>query len=149
MLLPAHEFVIFDEAHEILDIFATLLGTSLNASRLRALAGGARGLLDDDGRARADQLLASADRFADLLLAQYERGELTGLDESCQVELARANGLVTTLVEGLRAIETASPDAEFRKVRALGPAVHLANDLGRVNKCATGVALPHTPRPRD
>ena len=29
MLLPSHEYVIFDEAHEILDIFATLLGTCL------------------------------------------------------------------------------------------------------------------------
>jgi hypothetical protein len=36
MLLPAHEFVVFDEAHEIVDIFASLLGTSLNATRLRA-----------------------------------------------------------------------------------------------------------------
>ena len=32
MLLPAHEFVVFDEAHEVLDIFASLLGTSLNAT---------------------------------------------------------------------------------------------------------------------
>jgi ATP-dependent DNA helicase DinG len=45
MLLPSHEFVVFDEAHEILDIFASLLGTSLNATRLRALAGVARPLL--------------------------------------------------------------------------------------------------------
>jgi ATP-dependent DNA helicase DinG len=141
MLLPAHEFVVFDEAHEILDIFATLLGTSLNASRLRALAGGARGLLNDDGRARADQLLASADRFAGALLAQYERGELTGLDEACQLELARANGLVTAIVEELRATETTSPDTEFRKVRALGPAIHLANDLERVNKVRDGELL--------
>ena len=37
MLLPPHEYVVFDEAHEVLDIFATLLGTSLNAARLRAL----------------------------------------------------------------------------------------------------------------
>jgi len=45
MLLPAHKFVVFDEAHEIVDIFASLLGTSLNATRLRALAGVARPLL--------------------------------------------------------------------------------------------------------
>ncbi|HUY16037.1 MAG TPA: ATP-dependent DNA helicase [Acidimicrobiales bacterium] len=149
MLLPAHEFVVFDEAHEILDIFATLLGTSLNAARLRALATGARSLLDEDDRARADQLLTSADRLASALLAQYERNELKGLDESCELELARANELVSALVEGLRGLETASSDAEFRKVRALGPAIHLANDLERVNKVKDGELLFLSRRDRE
>ncbi len=121
MLLPAHEFVVFDEAHEILDIFATLLGTSLNASRLRAMAMSARSLLSDDKKAQADSLLSSADRFAALLLDQYERGELKGLDEPCRLELSRANELVTAIVETLRLYEASSADAEFRKVRVLGP----------------------------
>jgi ATP-dependent DNA helicase DinG len=149
MLLPPHEFVVFDEAHEILDIFATLLGTSLNAARLRALAMGARSLLGDDDRARADELLSSADRLASTLLAQYERNELKGLDETCELELARANELVTSLVEGLRGLETSSPDAEFRKVRALGPAIHLANDLERVNKVKDGELLFLSRRDRE
>jgi ATP-dependent DNA helicase DinG len=149
MLLPPHEFVVFDEAHEILDIFATLLGTSLNAARLRALAMGARSLLGDDDRARADELLSSADRLASTLLAQYERNELKGLDETCELELARANELVTSLVEGLRGLEPSSPDAEFRKVRALGPAIHLANDLERVNKVKAGELLFLSRRDRE
>jgi ATP-dependent DNA helicase DinG len=133
MLLPSHEYVVFDEAHEILDIFATLLGTSLNAARLRALATISRTLLGEADRAVADQLLSSADRFAGLLLAQYERNELKGLDEACRTELTRANEFVTRIVERLRDLPTTSSDAEFRKVRALGPAIHLANDLERVN----------------
>lgn len=149
MLLPPHEFVVFDEAHEILDIFATLLGTSLNAARLRALAMGARSLLGDDLKARADELLSSADRLASSLLAQYERNELKGLDGTCELELARANELVTSLVEGLRGLETSSPDAEFRKVRALGPAIHLANDLERVNKVKDGELLFLSRRDRE
>ena len=149
MLLPAHEFVVFDEAHEILDIFATLLGTSLNAARLRALAMSSRSLLGDDDKARADQLLSSADRLASALLAQYERNELKGLDETCELELARANELVSALVEGLRAHETTSSDTEFRKVRALGPAIHLANDLERVNKVKDGELLFLSRRDRE
>jgi ATP-dependent DNA helicase DinG len=133
MLLPAHEYVVFDEAHEILDIFATLLGTSLNAARLRALATIARSLLTESDRVTADQLLSSADRFAALLLTQYERGELKGLDEACRVELTQANVHVTKLVERLRDLPTSSSDDEHRKVRALGPSIHLANDLERVN----------------
>jgi len=134
MLLPSHEYVVFDEAHEILDIFATLLGTSLNAARLRALAMGARSLLGDEDKVRADQLLSSADRLASDLLAQYERNELKGLDETCELELARASELVSSLVESLRGLATTSPDSEFRKVRSLGPAIHLANDLDRVSR---------------
>jgi ATP-dependent DNA helicase DinG len=133
MLLPNHEYVVFDEAHEILDIFASLLGTSLNAARLRALATIARSLLGESDRASADQLLSSADRFATLLLSQYERNELKGLDEACRVELSVANEHVTRLVERLRDLPTTSSDAEARKLRALGPAIHLANDLERVN----------------
>jgi ATP-dependent DNA helicase DinG len=133
MLLPNHEYVVFDEAHEILDIFASLLGTSLNAARLRALATIARSLLGESDRPTADQLLSSADRFATLLLSQYERNELKGLDDACRMELSSANEYVTKLVEHLRDLPTTSSDAEARKLRALGPAIHLANDLERVN----------------
>ena len=149
MLLPAHEFVVFDEAHEIVDIFATLLGTSLSASRLRALAGVARALLDTDAAARCVELTTVADRFAAALLAQYERGSLTGLDEDAQRELGRATELVVTLVEALRTLTTSSADEDARKIRGLGPAVHLANDLERVNNVQDGELLYLVRRDRD
>ena len=133
MLLPAHEFVIFDEAHEILDIFATMLGTSLNASRLRALATIARSLLSSDNAARCVELTNTTDRFAAALELQYQRGELTGLDENVTRELTRITEVVVTLIEALRALPTDGPDAEARRVRALGPAIHLGNDLDRVS----------------
>ncbi len=133
MLLPAHEYVVFDEAHEILDIFATLLGTTLNAARLRALATRGACPARARARARADALLASAERFAEALLAQYERNELKGLDEALRgANSPAATRLVTALVERCASLPTTSPDEEFRKVRALGPAIHLANDLDRV-----------------
>ena len=132
MLLPAHEFVVFDEAHEVLDIFATLLGTTLSAARLRALATVSRSLLSESAREATEHLMASADRFAALVLDQYERNDLKGLDEAARSELGLATLYVTTLVERIRDLPTTSADEEFRKVRALGPAVHLANDLDRV-----------------
>jgi ATP-dependent DNA helicase DinG len=149
MLLPPHEYVIFDEAHEILDIFATLLGTSLNAARLRALATTARPILSDDARTRCDELLSAADRLAAALLAQYERGELKGLDELCVVELSRCNELVVAIVEAVRGLETSSSDLEFRKVRTLGPAVHLAIDLDRVSRVKDGELLFLSRRDRE
>ena len=149
MLLPAHEFVVFDEAHEIVDIFASLLGTSVNSTRLRALAGVARPLLGAAFLERCLDLGSVADRFAASLQIQYDRDELTGLDEDCARELGRANELVTALVEGLRALTTSGADAEARKIRALGPAIHLANDLVRVNNVRAGELLFLSKRDRE
>jgi ATP-dependent DNA helicase DinG len=148
-LLPAHEFVVFDEAHEIVDIFASLLGTSLNATRLRALAGAARPMLGNEFAQRCLDLVTVADRFAASLQLQYDRSELTGLDEDCARELNRANELVVAIVEGLRALVTSGADAEARKIRALGPAIHLANDLARVNNVRTGELLFISKRDRE
>jgi ATP-dependent DNA helicase DinG len=148
-LLPAHEFVVFDEAHEIVDIFASLLGTSLNATRLRALAGAARPMLGNEFAQRCLDLVTVADRFAASLQIQYDRSELTGLDEDCARELNRANELVVAIVEGLRALVTSGADAEARKIRALGPAIHLANDLARVDNVRTGELLFISKRDRE
>ena len=141
MLLPAHEFVIFDEAHEALDIFASLLGTSVTTTRLRALSGVARSLLGSDFHERCDQLLDGADRLAASLQIQFDDNHLTGLSEDCVRELGRAGELVTQIIEALRALPTEGSDAEARRVRALGPAVHLGNDLERVNKIRDGELL--------
>ncbi len=149
MLLPAHEFVVFDEAHEIVDIFASLLGTSLSATRLRALAAVARPLLGSEFAERCAELSAVADALATALTAQYERNQLTGLDEVCGRELGRANELVTIIIEGVRTHPTSSPDEEARKARTLGPAVHLGNDLDRVSKVRDGELLYLARRERE
>jgi ATP-dependent DNA helicase DinG len=141
MLLPTHEYVVFDEAHEVLDIFASLLGTSLTTSRLRALAAIARSLLGAEHAERSEELLGLADRLETSLQIQYDNGQLTGLDEDNVRELSRANELVTAIVEALRAMTTDGADGEARRVRALGPAVHLANDLARMSKVRDGELL--------
>jgi len=141
MLLPSHEFVVFDEAHEALDIFASLLGTSLTTSRLRALSGVSRSLLGSDFHERCDQLIDVADRLATSLEIQFDTNQLTGLSEDCERELNRGNELVTQIIEDLRALPTDGDDAEARRVRALGPAVHLGNDLERMNKIRDGELL--------
>jgi ATP-dependent DNA helicase DinG len=141
MLLPAHEYVVFDEAHEVLDIFASLLGTSLTTSRLRALSAVARSRRGAEHAERSEELLGVADRLEKSLQIQYDNGQLTGLDEDNVRELSRANELVTGIVEALRALTTDGADAEARRVRALGPAVHLGNDLERMNKVRDGELL--------
>ena len=149
MLLPAHELVIFDEAHEVLDIFASLLGTSLNASRLRALSGVARSLLGAEFAESCLDLMNCADRLAGTLQIQFERNELTGLDEDSLRELTRASELVVRLVEALRSLEAVDPESDARKIRALGPGIHLMNDLDRVGKLRDGELLYLARRDRE
>ncbi len=149
MLLPAHELVIFDEAHEVLDIFASLLGTSLNASRLRALSGVARSLLGAEFAQSCLDLMNCADRLAGTLQIQFERNELTGLDEDSLRELPRASELVVRLVEALRSLEAVDPESDARKIRALGPGIHLMNDLDRVSKLRDGELLYLARRDRE
>ncbi|MBW4030354.1 MAG: ATP-dependent DNA helicase [Acidobacteria bacterium] len=149
MLLPAHDFVVFDEAHEVLDIFAALLGTSLNAARLRAFASVAKPLVGPSLADVATNLIASADRLATILEIQYDAQELAGLGPDAQRELETAAGLTTRLVESLRALETAGAEDEARKIRTLGPGVHLASDLARVANPQKGEILYLSRRDRE
>ena len=149
MLLPAHNFVVFDEAHEVLDIFASLLGTSMNASRLRALSGIARSLLGEEYSERCLELAALADRLSAVLQLQFDANDLTGLGADGAREMERARELVSHLVEALRALSTDGPESEARRVRALGPAIHLSNDLDRVHQVRDGELLFLAKRDRE
>ena len=62
MVLPEHQVVVFDEAHEVEDVMTDSLGLEVGPGRFRALATAARPVLDtdDDGAGRA------ADAVADL-----------------------------------------------------------------------------------
>ena len=64
----AHDIVVFDEAHEVVDIFSQLLGTSLNANRFRALATMARSVLGAEHASLCTDLTQFADRFESCLL---------------------------------------------------------------------------------
>lgn len=51
-VLPPHDLVVFDEAHELEDIASATLGFEISAGRLRALARACRPLLEDPTPAR-------------------------------------------------------------------------------------------------
>ena len=133
MLLPSHDLVVFDEAHETLDVFAELLGTSLTATRIRALAGVARPLLGSAHTSSAE-LASVADRLDDALDRQAAAQRMTGLDEEVRTLLERVGELVTVIVDALRGLATTDLAHEFRRKRALGPAIHLAGDLQRLRQ---------------
>jgi ATP-dependent DNA helicase DinG len=140
-LLPAHDVVVLDEAHEAEDVFASLLGTSLTTNRLRGLASSARSLLGAAFETRCKELTESADRVEAALERQFDAGERTGLGDEATIFLRQAHEHVVALSEAVKEVPAADADAEARKARTSGPAVHLANDVARVLKVRSGELL--------
>jgi ATP-dependent DNA helicase DinG len=71
-LLPSHEVVVFDEAHEVEDVMTESLGIDLSPGRLRALHASARGLVAERELERAG-LLDAASELRRLLAARVGR----------------------------------------------------------------------------
>jgi ATP-dependent DNA helicase DinG len=70
-VLPAHDVVVFDEAHEMEDVMTQSLGVDLSPGRLRALHAAARSLFGDDPEPTG--LDDVADRLRGLLAAHAGR----------------------------------------------------------------------------
>ena len=122
-VLPEHDLVIFDEAHELEDIAATSLGLEVTAGRFRALARTARPLVEDQKVCEDVDELGL--RF-EAALGQWHGKRLPaglGDDITAMVDLAasRVRRLVT-------AVREAKGDPG-RTARALQAGGHLAGDM--------------------
>jgi ATP-dependent DNA helicase DinG len=145
--LPAHEVLVLDEAHEALDIFATVLGTSVGAGTFRTAVGAASPFLKDD-RDLAREVAELAERLNVALNEQYDAGETTGLGETVTTLVAEGVRHFTRMSELLRA-EAKSGEDPYRRQSALGIVVHLVNDLARLQKVTAAELLWLTRRDRD
>jgi ATP-dependent DNA helicase DinG len=141
-VLPPHDVVIFDEAHELEDIASASLGIDLAPGRLRALARTARPLLVE---ARwADEVNDAGDVLADALAPWLGRR----LDQPLPVELADRLTLVAARVAAVvAALRRRAPgrdgpapagEDEARRARAQQAATQLANDLAAVLELGDG-----------
>jgi ATP-dependent DNA helicase DinG len=76
-VLPPHEVVIFDEAHELEEVMTASLGVELTPGRFRALGVASRAFLGTDDRPVADAVGEVADRMQSVLTAHVgTRGSL-------------------------------------------------------------------------
>ena len=148
-VLPAHQVVVFDEAHEVEEVMTDSLGVEIGPGRFRALATTARPLLAPN----APGAIATAEAVADLAdVLQRALAPLTGArvppgdligggadgtDSELAQALALATGRVSRLTDSQRQAERAADDDETapsrsRRDRALLAAGHLAGDLARL-----------------
>jgi ATP-dependent DNA helicase DinG len=136
-LLPPHDLVVFDEAHELEDIASAAFGFEIGAGRFQALGRAVRPLLDDASTAAAVE-------EAGLLLGESlrpHRGAVLPrpLDETTQQQLTVARERVQRLQSGVRrAVRAADgergadPGIRARYLRAQQAAGHLLIDLDQV-----------------
>jgi ATP-dependent DNA helicase DinG len=134
-VLPPHDVVVFDEAHELEDIASASLGLELGPGRLHALARTARPLLGDTRP--ADEV----DDAGTVLLDALGPWRGTRLSRPLPTELAERlvmiRGRVAALTAAVRRAgggADASPvgDDAARRSRAQQAATHLTTDLDAV-----------------
>ncbi len=125
-VLPDHDVVIFDEAHELEDVASSSLGLELGAGRFRALARNSRGLLQPNEVALADELEMMGGRWEIAIEAWKDKRIPTPIaDDVLVAALELAASRTSRLVAAVRK----SDADEARRTRALQAGGHLAGDL--------------------
>ncbi|MHB8439029.1 MAG: ATP-dependent DNA helicase [Acidimicrobiales bacterium] len=99
MVLPEHDVLVLDEAHAVEDVMTAGLGVELTPGRLRAVAGAARVLVDEERRREADSLIESGDQLASLLAPRA--GQRVRNDAPSDSELFAALTLAASRCERL------------------------------------------------
>jgi len=126
-VLPDHDVVIFDEAHELEDVASSSLGLELAPGRFFALARGAKPLVDNP--AVLDALEDGGTRLTALLEPRRGQRLVQPLPEEAQTLLTVLRERVSRLSAALRQAEDPDP---ARKARAQQSAGALAGDLDQV-----------------
>jgi ATP-dependent DNA helicase DinG len=149
VVLPDHDVVVFDEAHELEEVMTSSLGVEVTPGRFRAIVTAARPLVDERDRELLDSLATVGDRLGALL------GDRVGTrvlhddarppvdDRELAELLDRAAEISRRVIDALRRTggqrsfladdgDASDPDRSSRKTRTLQAAAHLAEDLHRL-----------------
>jgi ATP-dependent DNA helicase DinG len=131
-VLPPHDVVVFDEAHELEDIASASLGFDLAGGRVQALARAARPLLDNgttaEGVSEAASLLADA-------LAPLRGSRLAHpLDETVNQRLALMRERLTRLLAEVRKVTDTdgAQERSARRTRVQQAATTLVGEIDQV-----------------
>ena len=158
VVLPEHDVVIFDEAHELEEVMTSSLGVEVTPGRFRSLVTSARALVEARDADLLDSLAAVGDQLGALLgdrvgtrvlhdearppVDDRELAELLsrGAEVSRRVTdaLRRSGAQRSFLADDEGAGAGADPDRASRKTRTLQAAVHLAEDLHRFETRSDG-----------
>ncbi|MBW3613954.1 MAG: ATP-dependent DNA helicase [Actinobacteria bacterium] len=124
-VLPEHDVVVFDEAHELEDVAAASLGVEVGAGRFRSLARSARPLLGEPDRSLADAAEAAGEQWEEVLRPLRGQRLPAGLGD----DLAAVLTLVADRTTRLNSAVRKSEGDDARRNRAVQAGGHLAEDL--------------------
>ena len=128
MVLPEHELVVFDEAHELEDVMAASLGLEVGPGRLHALVRTSRALLPPSGQGPVDRLSEQAESLQRVLEPLDGRRLPAALPPDLEGALTGLETRLAALMEAVRAV----PDEPPTKARVLQATTHLVEDLQTV-----------------
>jgi ATP-dependent DNA helicase DinG len=146
-VLPEHDVVVFDEAHELEDVAAATLGLEITGGRFRALSRLARPLMDTESAITA---AADVEGAADILEAALTAARGARLPASLGDDLSATAALAEERARRLvSALGPASGD-DARKARAVQAGGHLVGDLSMCRTLGDGDVAwvegpPHAP----
>jgi ATP-dependent DNA helicase DinG len=136
-ILPEHDLVVVDEAHQLEDIVSDTCGFELSAGRFHNLARAVRSILDDP--AAVDDIETSANLLAAQLSEHVGRRLKGALDAGLADALVLARSRLDRVAAALRKIpDNASDDVKTRKERAAQLTGHLQADLALATDVPSG-----------
>jgi len=128
-VLPEHDVVIFDEAHQLEEVISATAGVELSGASFVALARAVKAIVADD-RLIAD-LEASSGQLNDALSTHHGQ-RIRALDEVLAAAVEVGHGRVDRALAALRAITSDAGDTANRKLRAIKTATALISELTTV-----------------
>ena len=108
VVLPEHDVVIFDEAHELEEVMTASLGVEVTAGRCPRPGDAARALVDERDRELCETLGDLGDQLGDLVAERIgtrvldDRGRLSAEDRALSDVLVRADDVCRRLTDALR-----------------------------------------------
>lgn len=151
-VLPDHQLVVIDEAHQLEDIVSDTCGFELSAGRFTNLARSVRSILDDP--ASVDDVETSATLLSAVLGGHVGRRLKGALDADIAHALTLARSRLDRVANALRAVpDDTGDDVKTRKTRAVQLTTGLQSDVSAATQVpATSVAWvegpEHAPRLR-
>ncbi len=154
-VLPEHDVVVFDEAHEVEDVMIASFGADVGAGRFRALARLVRAVVPRDEAAVADELADAADSLdaalAPLLGRRVQPRSDPRLAGALEVAAARLSRASAALRKADSDTDRQDPgSAGAARTRAVLAAGHLSSDVATASdigpaQVAWVDGLPHAP----
>jgi ATP-dependent DNA helicase DinG len=137
VVLPEHDVVVVDEAHQLEDTVAATSGVELTAGRFVHLARAVGAILDD--RPAVDAIEELADRWREALADDLGRRLRSGLSPDAEVVRGLARSRLDVVLADVRRVPDDGPgDVGARKQRALKAASALVDDLDAIVEVRPG-----------